>query len=63
MVDAIQEKQLIKITNSREKIHHVRHGQSLQVVEGRGIELGAGENDDGGKATNKPEKHEDRPNK
>ena len=59
----LQEKHLVEITYSREEIQQVRHRESLQVVERGRIELGAGEDDDGGEAANKPEKHEDWPNK
>ena len=58
----LEEKHLVEITNSREEVHQVRHRESLQVVESGRIELGAGEDDDGGEAANKPEKHEYRPN-
>ena len=63
MAGGLEEEDLVEITNSREEVHQVRHRESLQVVEGGRVELGAGENDDGGEAANKPEKHEDWPNK
>ena len=63
LAGGLEEEDLVEITNSREEVHQVRHRESLQVVEGGRVELGAGENDDGGEAANKPEKHEDWPNK